>query len=71
MLDGQLSTAAELQRLLGVAARKRQDFDAERYWLTSAIKLERSSTGVGDVARTATHLAILEEETENLDDAAS
>ncbi|WP_433260778.1 CHAT domain-containing tetratricopeptide repeat protein [Actinosynnema sp. CS-041913] len=71
MLDSRLSTAAELQRTLGVTARERRDFAAARHWLTSAIELELGTPGVGNAARTALHLAILEEETNNLDDAAS
>ncbi|MEU0878032.1 CHAT domain-containing protein [Lentzea sp. NPDC005914] len=71
LLDNRFTRAAELQRILGTTARERGDFDQAREWLTAAFELERARPGIGDPARTAMHLAVLEEETDNLDDAAS
>ncbi|QXV57354.1 CHAT domain-containing protein [Amycolatopsis sp. TNS106] len=71
LLDNRFTRAAEIQRLLGVTAHERGEFAQARTWLTAAFELERGKIGVGDQARTAMHLAILEEVTNNLDDAAS
>jgi tetratricopeptide (TPR) repeat protein len=70
-LGGRLSDAARLRRHLGMAVRNAGDSEGGRRWLTSAIELERSSSGIGDLAATAHQLAILEEKADNLDDAAS
>jgi tetratricopeptide (TPR) repeat protein len=70
-LGGRQSDAARLRRHLGMAVRNAGDSEGGRRWLISAIELERSSSGIGDLAATAHQLAILEEKADNLDDAAS
>ncbi|GAB3137477.1 hypothetical protein GCM10027290_03270 [Micromonospora sonneratiae] len=71
-LRGDFESSVNLRRYLGARARRGGDLAGAREWLTSALNVEQSEGRLSrtSLAATAHELAMVEEESGNLDDAA-